>query len=118
VLPPGIEQERPPIQQVYAALAADEARNAMIFNDVLQALEAERSPLAQYVGRLHRLYPAKREVIVYDYVDETVPMLKRMSEKRIRGLQEPWLLNRCLPVIVGRFGDVAHASLNQLTCRE
>jgi hypothetical protein len=85
VLPPGIEQERPPIQQVYAALAADEARNAMIFNDVLQALEAERSPLAQYVGRLHRLYPAKREVIVYDYVDETVPMLKRMSEKRIRG---------------------------------
>ena len=169
VLPPGLEQERPPIQQVYAALAANEARNAMIFNDVLQALEDNRSPailterkdhalllaervsrfarnvivltggmgakqrratmqrlgdvsatdervliatgryigegfddarldtlflampiswkgtLAQYVGRLHRLYPAKREVIVYDYVDETVPMLKRMSEKRVRG---------------------------------
>jgi superfamily II DNA or RNA helicase len=169
VLPPGLEQERPPIQQVYAALAADEARNAMIFNDVLQALEDRCSPvilterkdhalllakrvsrfarnvivltggigakqrrsamqrlgdvsatdervliatgryigegfddarldmlflampiswkgtIAQYVGRLHRLYPAKREVIVYDYVDECVPVLKRMSEKRVRG---------------------------------
>lgn len=169
VLPPRLEKVRPPIQQVYAALAADEARNAMIFNDVLQALEAKRSPvilterkdhalllaervsrfarnviiltggmgakqgraamqrlgdvpamdervliatgryigegfddarldtlflvmpiswkgtLAQYVGRLHRLYPAKREVIVYDYVDEAVPVLKRMSEKRVRG---------------------------------
>lgn len=169
VLPPGLEQERPPIQQVYAALAADEARNAMIFNDVLQALEDRRSPIilterkdhalllagrifrfarnvivltggigakqrraamqrlgdvsatdervliatgryigegfddarldtlflampiswkgtiAQYVGRLHRLYPTKLEVIVYDYVDESVPVLKRMSEKRIRG---------------------------------
>ena len=29
-----------------------------------------KGTLAQYVGRLHRLYPAKREVIVYDYVDE------------------------------------------------
>jgi hypothetical protein len=38
-----------------------------------------------YVGRLHRSYAAKREVIVYDYVDEAVPVLKRMSEKRIGG---------------------------------
>lgn len=44
-----------------------------------------KGTLAQYVGRLHRLYPAKREVIVYDYVDEAVPVLKRMSEKRVRG---------------------------------
>jgi superfamily II DNA or RNA helicase len=41
--------------------------------------------LAQYVGRLHRPNPAKREVLVYDYVDYAVPMLKRMSEKRLRG---------------------------------
>lgn len=44
-----------------------------------------KGTLAQYVGRLHRSYPAKREVIVYDYVDEAVPVLKRMSEKRVRG---------------------------------
>ena len=168
-MPEGAEGERPPIQHVYAALAADEDRNDLIFNDVLQALEMGRSPillterkdharyfadrldgfarnvlllrggmgtkqrrkvmqrlaevseteeriliatgryigegfddarldtlflvmpiswkgiLAQYVGRLHRLHPAKREVLVYDYVDEWVPTLRRMSEKRIRG---------------------------------
>lgn len=169
LLPFVLQHERPPIQQIYAALAADEARNAMIFDDVLQALEDKRSPvilterkdhalllaerisrfarnvivltggvgakqrraamqrlgdvsatdervliatgryigegfddarldtlflampiswkgtLAQYVGRLHRAYDTKREVTVYDYVDEAVPVLKRMSEKRVRG---------------------------------
>ncbi len=168
-LPDGMETERPPIQHVYAALAQDEARNRLIFDDVLRALEADRSPLvltarrdhaerlaqridrfarnvlflrggmgakqrravtrrlaeipdaeervliatgryigegfddarldtlflampvawrgtlAQYVGRLHRLHPAKREVLVYDYVDEDVPVLQRMTQKRIRG---------------------------------
>ena len=44
-----------------------------------------KGTLAQYVGRLHRLHPAKREVLVYDYVDDVVPTLRRMSEKRIRG---------------------------------
>lgn len=168
-LPEAMGGGRPPIQQIYAALAEDEARNDLIFNDVLKVLEAGRSPLvltarrdhaerlaerlhrfahnvlflrggmgakqrrsvmqrleeipdteervlvataryigegfddarldtlhlampvswrgtlAQYVGRLHRLHPAKREVLVYDYVDEGVPALGRMSEKRIRG---------------------------------
>ena len=168
-MPDGVDGERPPIQHVYAALAADGNRNDLIFNDVLHALEAGRSPillterrdhaqyfadrlcrfarnvllfrggmgtrqrrevmqrledipetderiliatgryigegfddarldtlflampvswkgtLAQYVGRLHRLHPAKREVLVYDYTDNVVPALRRMSEKRIRG---------------------------------
>ena len=168
-LPPGMDGDRPPIQEIYNALARDEARNAMIFDDVLKALEAGRSPvvlterkdhamllaerlsrfarnvvvlhgglgikarravterlgaiadteervliatgryigegfddarldtlfltmpiswrgtLAQYAGRLHRLHPDKREVIVYDYVDDLVPALARMSGKRIRG---------------------------------
>ena len=161
--------DRLPIQHVYAALAADEDRNALILDDVLAALEAERSPivlterkdhaqrmvdrlgsfarnvlflhggmgsrqrremarrleevpeteervliatgryigegfddprldtlfltmpiswrgtLAQYVGRLHRLHPEKREVVVYDYVDAAVPALRRMSGKRVKG---------------------------------
>ena len=168
-LPDDIAEERPPIQQIYAALAEDEARNDLIFDDVLNALEAGRSPLvltarkeharrlaerlgrfarnalflrggmgekqrrsvmqrleeipdaeervlvatgryigegfddarldtlflampvawrgtlAQYVGRLHRLHPSKREVLVYDYVDEAVPALRRMSKKRVQG---------------------------------
>jgi superfamily II DNA or RNA helicase len=41
-----------------------------------------RGTLAQYVGRLHREHHAKREVIVYDYVDSRVPLLSRMALKR------------------------------------
>jgi superfamily II DNA or RNA helicase len=158
-----------PIQRIYNALANDEARNALIFDDVLAALEAQRSPviitersdhvalfaerfekfaknvvvlkggqsdrqrravmerlasiadheerlliatgrylgegfddprldtlflampiswrgtLAQYAGRLHRLYDRKREVIIYDYVDSRVPMLARMAARRRAG---------------------------------
>lgn len=44
-----------------------------------------KGTLAQYVGRLHREHHAKREVIVYDYVDLSVPMLARMALKRQAG---------------------------------
>jgi hypothetical protein len=44
-----------------------------------------RGTLAQYVGRLHREHHAKREVIVYDYVDSGVPLLTRMALKRQTG---------------------------------
>jgi superfamily II DNA or RNA helicase len=44
-----------------------------------------RGTLQQYAGRLHRLHDEKREVIIYDYVDEIHPMLARMWEKRLRG---------------------------------
>ncbi|MBN2362345.1 MAG: DEAD/DEAH box helicase [Deltaproteobacteria bacterium] len=157
------------IQELYAALAADQRRNDLIFDDVVRALEARRSPillterrdhlehfadrlrrfarhlivlhggmttrdrrdviaqlaaipeneerlliatgryigegfddarldtlflalpvswkgtLVQYTGRLHRLYPGKTEVRIYDYVDRAVPMLMKMFERRLRG---------------------------------
>ncbi|MBM4131672.1 restriction endonuclease subunit R, partial [bacterium] len=157
------------IQELYAALAADQRRNDLIFDDVVRALEERRSPillterrdhleyfaerlrrftrhlvvlhggmkprerrevmgqlasipngeerlliatgryigegfddarldtlflalpvswkgtLIQYTGRLHRLYPGKNEVRIYDYVDHAVPMLMKMFEKRLRG---------------------------------
>ena len=41
--------------------------------------------LVQYAGRLHRLYPGKREVQIFDYVDREVPVLLRMFEMRMRG---------------------------------
>ena len=44
-----------------------------------------KGTLAQYVGRLHREHHAKREVIVYDYVDSGVTMLARMALKRQAG---------------------------------
>ena len=161
----------PSIQDVFKAMVVDEARNGLIFDDVLHALEAGRSPvvitertahleilakrlerfarhvivlrggqsekqrsdiaahlaaipqteervivatgrylgegfddsrldtlfltmpiawkgtLAQYAGRLHRLHDAKREVIIYDYVDMSVPVLARMAAKRRVGYQ-------------------------------
>jgi superfamily II DNA or RNA helicase len=155
----GNPDEKPAIQEIYAKLAQDKARNDLIFDDILSALEAGRSPvviterkdhlevlaerlvkfaknvvvlqggmsagrsrvateslatipdqdemvlvatgrylgegfddarldtlfltmpiswrgvLAQYAGRLHRLHAAKRDVVIYDYVDEQEPML-------------------------------------------
>lgn len=44
-----------------------------------------RGTIAQYAGRLHRLYDGKREVRIYDYADLSVPMLARMFDKRCRG---------------------------------
>jgi superfamily II DNA or RNA helicase len=161
--------EKPTIQELYAKLAQDSARNDLVFDDILSALEAGRSPvviterkdhlellaarlskfaknvvvlqggmgakrsraasktleaisdgeervlvatgrylgegfddarldtlfltmpiswrgtLAQYAGRLHRLHAPKREVIIYDYVDENEPMLAKMATKRELG---------------------------------
>ena len=168
-MPADIDQKRPMIQQIYAALVDDEERNSLILKDLAVVLEQGRSPivlterkrhaeylarrigsctrnvlllrggmgekhrrkvmqrledvpdpqervliatgryigegfddarldtlflalpiswkgtLVQYVGRLHRLHPEKREVVVYDYADNAVPMLRRMTDKRIRG---------------------------------
>jgi superfamily II DNA or RNA helicase len=44
-----------------------------------------RGTLTQYAGRLHRLNTAKKEVIIYDYVDFEVPMLARMHARRRTG---------------------------------
>ncbi|MBW8351331.1 DEAD/DEAH box helicase [Bacillus sp. IITD106] len=44
-----------------------------------------KGTLQQYVGRLHREHDQKQEVQVYDYVDNNVPMLKSMFEKRLVG---------------------------------
>jgi superfamily II DNA or RNA helicase len=41
--------------------------------------------LTQYAGRLHRLNAAKRDVIIYDYVDFEVPVLEKMYAKRRTG---------------------------------
>jgi len=44
-----------------------------------------RGTLQQYVGRLHRNHDNKRVVQVYDYVDDKVPLLERMYQKRLKG---------------------------------
>lgn len=44
-----------------------------------------KGTLQQYVGRLHRNFDGKEEVRVYDYVDDQVPVLKSMAQKRLEG---------------------------------
>lgn len=44
-----------------------------------------RGTLTQYAGRLHRLNDAKKEVVIYDYVDFEVPMLAKMYARRRAG---------------------------------
>ncbi|MGH8236095.1 MAG: TOTE conflict system archaeo-eukaryotic primase domain-containing protein [Steroidobacteraceae bacterium] len=46
-----------------------------------------RGTIAQYAGRLHRLYDGKKEVQIYDYADLNVPMLARMFDRRCRGYE-------------------------------
>lgn len=40
--------------------------------------------VVQYAGRLHRPHPQKAEIRIYDYVDEKVPVLRRMFAKRAK----------------------------------
>lgn len=44
-----------------------------------------RGTLQQYVGRLHRTYTGKKDLYVFDYVDQNIPMLQRMLTKRKKG---------------------------------
>jgi superfamily II DNA or RNA helicase len=60
-LPAGAEEGRFSIAAIYAALSQDEPRNALIFDDVLTALEAGRSPIVlterrDHLERLHERF--------------------------------------------------------------
>ena len=44
-----------------------------------------KGTLTQYAGRLHRDHYAKTEVIIYDYLDQNIPVLVRMYNKRLKG---------------------------------
>jgi superfamily II DNA or RNA helicase len=66
----------------YIGEGFDDARLDTLF---LTMPISRKGTLQQYVGRLHRNYESKQEVQVYDYVDEKVPVLKAMYEKRLAG---------------------------------
>jgi superfamily II DNA or RNA helicase len=44
---------------------------------------AWKGTVVQYAGRLHRPHPGRHDVLVYDYVDAEVPVLRRMFAKRL-----------------------------------
>ena len=41
--------------------------------------------LVKYTGRLNRVSYGKKEIKVYDYVDEKVPVLAGMYGRRLKG---------------------------------
>jgi superfamily II DNA or RNA helicase len=45
---------------------------------------AWKGTIVQYAGRLQRAHPGKRDVLIYDYVDRHVPVLRRMFAKRAK----------------------------------
>lgn len=63
----------------YLGEGFDDARLDTLF---LALPIAWRGTVAQYAGRLHRNYDRKSEVIIYDYVDDQVPVLAGMFRKR------------------------------------
>ena len=54
----------------YVGEGFDDARLDTLF---LTLPVSWRGTIAQYAGRLHRLYDGKREVRIYDYADLNVP---------------------------------------------
>lgn len=66
----------------YVGEGFDDARLDTLF---LASPVSWKGTLQQYVGRLHRLHENKREVHVYDYVDQSVPTLARMFRRRCAG---------------------------------
>lgn len=58
--PAGDRPDKIPIQQIYAELARDERRNDLIFDDILAALDAGRSPLLITERKEHLAYFADR----------------------------------------------------------
>lgn len=58
--PPLVASDRRSMPAVYAAIARDEPRNNLIFDDVLKALEAKRSPVVLTERRDHLEYLQER----------------------------------------------------------
>jgi superfamily II DNA or RNA helicase/very-short-patch-repair endonuclease len=95
------KKELEAIQARLAAIRAEEARVLLAtgryigegFDDArldtlfLTLPVSWHGTIAQYAGRLHRLYDSKREVRVYDYADLNVPMLARMFDRRCHGYE-------------------------------
>ena len=77
--------ERLPIQTVYAELTCDEARNQLILDDVLRALEAKRSPVILTERKEHVVFFAKRLI---SFVKNIIVLQGGMGTKKRREVME------------------------------
>lgn len=79
------QYERPPIQTVYAELTSDEARNQLILDDVLHALEAKRSPVILTERKEHVAFFAKH---LRAFVKNIIVLQGGMSSKERKTVME------------------------------
>lgn len=75
----------PTIQKLYAALAADEKRNALILDDVIGSLEEGRSPILLTERRDHLEYLASR---LEKFARHVIVLRGGMSERERRNVLE------------------------------
>jgi len=90
----------------YIGEGFDDARPDTLFLDMPISW---RGTLQQYVGRLHRRHKDKLVVRVYDYVDSSVPVLNRMSEKRLKAYETVGYTVARLPGEPGAQADLRFA---------
>ncbi len=79
------QEGEPSIHAIYAALVADEARNELILNDLLQALEEGRSPILLTERREHLEFFASR---MAESVHHVVVLHGGMGAKQRRAVAE------------------------------
>ncbi len=83
VVPPSMEN--PSIQEIYAALAEDEARNELIINDLLEALESGCSPVLLAERTSHVEYFESR---LRNFARNVVVLRGGMGKKQRRAVAE------------------------------
>jgi len=77
--------EKPAIQELYAGLAQDTARNDLIFNDILSALEAGRSPVVITERKDHLDLLADR---LSKFAKNVIVLRGGMSARQLRAATE------------------------------
>ena len=68
--------------------------------------------VAQYAGRLHRNYPDKHEVRIYDYVDIHVPLCELMYRRRMKGYAAIGYKPKSQPVNQGLFAELEEQEMS------
>ena len=68
--------------------------------------------VAQYAGRLHRSYPNKHEVRIYDYVDIHVPLCELMYRRRMKGYAAIGYKPKSQPVNQGLFAELEEPEMS------
>jgi phosphatidylserine/phosphatidylglycerophosphate/cardiolipin synthase-like enzyme len=68
--------------------------------------------VAQYAGRLHRNYPNKHEVRIYDYVDIHVPLCELMYRRRMKGYAAIGYKTKLQPVNQGLFAELEEPEMS------